>query len=51
MKANELIETLEEMVKEHGDREVTILADGFMAGSTGIVYEASDGEDIILETR
>ena len=51
MEASEVIKSLERLVEEHGDREITILVDGFTVGSAGLVYAASDGEDIIIETE
>ena len=51
MKASELINTLEDLIKECGDREITVLADGRVVGTTSVVYAASDGEDIIIETE
>ena len=50
MKASELIDTLQRLTEEHGDREITVLVDGYERGSIRIAYAAGDGEDIIIET-
>ena len=38
MKAKELIELLQNVVDEHGDKEITVLIDGSTTGTTGSVY-------------
>ena len=51
MKASELKELLEELISKHGDKELTVLADGSVAGTVRVAYAATDGDDIIIEAE